>query len=61
MKTDKIEVIRWADKQLPDEGLLRSILANEDLNPYVWSNRPGDLYGAHSNSYQKVIYVIRGS
>ncbi len=58
MRTDKVEVIRWSDEQLPDEGLLRSILADEDLNPYVWSNRPGDVYGAHSHSYHKVIYVI---
>ena len=61
MRTDKVEVIRWSDEQLPDEGLLRSILAAEDLNPYVWSNSPGDVYGAHSHSYHKVIYVIRGS
>ena len=61
MRTDKVEVIRWSEEQLPDEGLLRSILADEDLDPYVWPNRPGDLYGAHSHSYHKVIYVIRGS
>jgi quercetin dioxygenase-like cupin family protein len=61
MRTDKVEVIRWSEEQLPDEGLLRSILTDEDLNPYVWSNRPGDVYGAHSHSYHKVIYVIRGS
>ena len=61
MKTDKVEVIRWSEEQLPDEGLLRSILAAEDLNPYVWSNKPGHVYGAHSHSYHKVIYVIQGS
>jgi uncharacterized protein YjlB len=61
MKTDKIEIIRWSDEELPDEALLRSILADEDLHPYVWSNGPGDVYGAHSHAYHKVIYVIRGS
>jgi uncharacterized protein YjlB len=61
MKTDKIEIIRWSDETLPDEALLRSILADEDLHPYVWSNGPGDVYGAHSHSYHKVIYVVRGS
>ena len=61
MKTDKFEIIRWSDETLPDEALLRSILADEDLNPYVWSNGPGDVYGAHSHSYHKVIYVVRGS
>ena len=61
MKADKIEIIRWSDEKLPDEALLRSILADEDLNPYVWSNGPGDVYAAHSHSYHKVIYVVRGT
>ena len=61
MNIDKVEVIRWSDDQTPDEALLRSILADEDLHPYVWSNGPGDVYGAHDHSYHKVIYVVRGS
>jgi uncharacterized protein YjlB len=61
MKTGKIEIIRWPEEKLPDEALLRSILADEDLHPYVWSNGPGDVYAAHRHSYHKVIYVVRGS
>jgi quercetin dioxygenase-like cupin family protein len=61
MTTDKIEIIRWSDEKLPDESSLRSQLADENLYPYVWSNGPGDVYGAHSHSYHKVIYVVRGS
>jgi mannose-6-phosphate isomerase-like protein (cupin superfamily) len=61
MITGKIDVIRWSDSKSPDEALLRSILADEDLHPCVWSNGPGDVYGAHSHSYDKVIYVVRGS
>ena len=61
MKTDNVEVIRWSDEQSPDEQRLRSIMADEDLHPYVWSNGPGDVYAAHRHSYHKVIYVIRGS
>jgi quercetin dioxygenase-like cupin family protein len=61
MITDKVETIRWPDAKPPDEALLRSILADEDLHPYVWSNGPGDVYGAHSHAYHKVIYVIRGA
>ena len=62
MKTGKLAVIRWTDDSLPpDEALLRSILTDEDLHPNVWSNAPGDVYSAHSHSYHKVIYVIRGS
>ena len=61
MRTEKVEVIRWSDEKMPDEDLLRRILADDDLDPYIWSNRAGDVYGAHSHSYHKVIYVVRGS
>jgi quercetin dioxygenase-like cupin family protein len=61
MNTEKVEIIRWSDDSDPDEALLRGMLANEDLHPYMWSNGPGDVYGAHSHSYHKVIYVVRGS
>ena len=39
MRTDKVGVKRWSEDKLPDEAMLRSILADEDLNPYIWSNR----------------------
>jgi quercetin dioxygenase-like cupin family protein len=61
MKTDELKVIRWQDETTPDEALLRSMLSEENLHPYLWSNGPGDVYGAHSHSYHKVIYVVRGS
>ncbi len=61
MNTDKVKVIRWSEDTAPDEASLRSILADEDLHPYVWSNGPGDIYGAHDHSYHKVIYVVRGT
>ena len=61
MNTDNVEVIRWSERTAPDEAMLRSILADEDLHPYMWSNGPGDVYGAHDHSYHKVIYVVRGS
>jgi quercetin dioxygenase-like cupin family protein len=33
----------------------------EGLAPYRWSNGPGDVYGAHTHPYDKVIYVVEGS
>jgi quercetin dioxygenase-like cupin family protein len=36
-------------------------MADEGLSPYSWSNAPHDVYSAHSHSYNKVIYVVRGS
>jgi quercetin dioxygenase-like cupin family protein len=36
-------------------------MADEGLSPYAWSNGPRDRYAAHTHSYDKVIYVVRGS
>jgi mannose-6-phosphate isomerase-like protein (cupin superfamily) len=36
-------------------------LRDEGLDPYAWSNGPGDRYAAHEHGYDKVIVVERGS
>ena len=61
MKPNDVVVRRWPKNEQPDESKIRRILADEGLHPYQWSNRPGDVYGAHTHSYHKVIYVLRGS
>jgi quercetin dioxygenase-like cupin family protein len=52
---------RWSGEQPPTEAQLRRRLADEGLQPYRWSNAPGDVYGGHSHPYDKVIYVVQGS
>ena len=54
-------VTRWPEKSPPTESVLRRLLADENLQPYRWSNGPRDVYAAHSHGYHKVIYVVRGS
>jgi quercetin dioxygenase-like cupin family protein len=54
-------VTRWAGSTTPTESTLRQLYADEGLSPYQWSNGPHDTYAAHSHSYDKVIYVVRGS
>lgn len=54
-------VTPWADTMPPTESTLRRLCADEGLQPYPWSNGPGDTYAAHSHSYDKVIYVVKGS
>lgn len=44
---------------MPDD--LSGRLRSEGLNPSSWSNGPGERYGAHDHSYDKVIVVDRGS
>jgi len=61
MANSKVEIIRWSGGTSPDEETIRKILTEEDLHGYRWSNGPGDVYSAHSHSYNKVIQVVSGS
>ena len=61
MKQSEVEIQRWSADNRPDEAKIRQIYADEDLQPYRWSNAPGDVYSAHSHGYHKVIYVVKGS
>jgi uncharacterized protein YjlB len=54
-------VTPWADPTPPTESTLMQLCAAQGLHPYPWSNGPHDTYSAHSHSYAKVIYVVRGS
>ena len=46
-----------------DTGKARLVdrLWSEGLRPTPWSNGPGDQYGAHDHSYDKVLVVAAGS
>lgn len=61
MKQSNLEVHKWSGDPEPDEVGIRKILAEEGLQPYRWSNGPGDVYGTHSHTFHKVIYVVKGS
>ncbi|MCI0554062.1 MAG: cupin [Anaerolineae bacterium] len=51
----------WVDSAAPTESSLLRLCAEQGLSPYQWSNGPNDVYSAHKHSYDKVIYVLRGS
>ena len=55
------KIIPWPGEQLPTETAIRNLLHTEGLEPYRWSNAPGDVYGAHSHAYHKVLYVVEGA
>lgn len=55
------QITRWSASTPPTESTLRQLCADEGLSPYPWSNGPHDVYPAHKHSYDKVIYVLRGS
>lgn len=54
-------VTPWPDPAAPTQSTLLQRMVDEGLSPYSWSNGPFDVYSAHSHSYNKVIYVVRGS
>jgi quercetin dioxygenase-like cupin family protein len=57
----EISIRAWAEEEPPTEVEIRDILDEEGLQPYRWSNAPGDVYAAHTHSYHKVIYVMQGA
>ncbi len=56
-----MQIIRWQKSDFPQEKELRAQLRQEGLAPYTWSNAPGDYYAAHTHSYEKILYCLRGS
>lgn len=50
-----------SSSSIPGKAEIQRWLEEERLEAYRWSNAPGDVYGAHSHSYSKVIYVLEGS
>lgn len=44
-----------------DETAIRLRLEREAASCYAWSNGPGMSYGAHTHSYRKILYCLRGS
>ena len=61
MTSPSFQVRRWEKDQPPQEAEIERRLSEESLSGYRWSNAAGDTYAAHSHSYHKVIYVVRGS
>lgn len=57
----EIEVRVWEGPQPPTEAAIRRLFASEGLQSYAWANAPGDVYGAHTHPYHKVLYVVTGS
>jgi quercetin dioxygenase-like cupin family protein len=56
-----VRVQPWTDERPPTEETILGVMAREGLRPYRWANGPGDVYGAHSHPYHKVILVVSGS
>ncbi|GER87949.1 hypothetical protein KDW_21110 [Dictyobacter vulcani] len=56
-----MQIIRWHGPVPPEEQDLCKKMHLQGLQPYLWSNAPGDTYSPHTHSYEKVLYCVRGS
>ncbi len=45
---------------VPRERELLARMRADGLDPHGWANGPGDTYGWHEHSYEKVLYCVRG-
>lgn len=58
------DVVRltWDDDDgLPDAASVAGRLRREGVEPYAWSNGPGDRYADHAHGYTKVLMCAAGS
>ncbi|MDQ5822702.1 MAG: cupin [Chloroflexota bacterium] len=57
----EVKVSKWHGAQTATEAAIHRLIKEEGLSAYAWQNGPYDTYAAHSHTYDKVIYVVRGS
>ena len=53
--------LRWDDADPPAPASVERRLRHEGVDPYAWSNGPGDRYGRHAHGYTKVLMCAAGS
>jgi quercetin dioxygenase-like cupin family protein len=46
---------------LPSPATVERRLRDEGVEPYAWSNGPGDRYAAHEHGYTKLLMCAAGS
>ena len=54
-------MLEWSDQEPPTPDSVARRLRAEGVEPYAWSNGPGDRYPAHSHAYTKVLMCAAGS
>ena len=53
--------LRLPDADPPDARSVERRLRTEGVEPYAWSNGPGDRYARHSHAYTKLLMCAAGS
>jgi quercetin dioxygenase-like cupin family protein len=53
--------IAWSGDEAPSGDSVARRLRAEGVEPYAWSNAPGDRYPVHSHGYTKLLMCAAGS
>jgi uncharacterized protein YjlB len=53
--------LRWHDADPPGPASVERRLRAEGVDPYAWSNGPGDRYARHAHGYTKLLMCAAGS
>lgn len=56
-----LQPISWARDDSPGQESFARRLRDEGVDPYAWSNAPGDHYARHSHPYTKLLMCAAGS
>jgi quercetin dioxygenase-like cupin family protein len=57
----EIEPLSWSDSEPPSREGVAERLRQEGVEPYAWSNGPGDEYPTHHHGYTKLLMCAAGS
>lgn len=61
MTDDPLEALRLPVGTPADAGSVRDHLRAAGVEPYAWSNGPGDRYAPHEHGYTKLLMCAAGS
>ncbi|MGH2456055.1 MAG: cupin domain-containing protein [Candidatus Limnocylindria bacterium] len=53
--------LAWEGDALPDPGTVARRLRAEGVEPYAWSNGPGDRYPVHEHPFTKLLMCASGA
>jgi quercetin dioxygenase-like cupin family protein len=56
-----IERLDWRGSEAPATASVTARLRAEGVEPYAWSNGPGDRYEVHHHAYTKLLMCAAGS
>ena len=59
--SEAIARLAWHGSDPPSVAGVERRLRREGVQPYAWSNGPGDRYGRHAHRFTKVLMCAEGS